>query len=399
MGQTHKRGRNKRRMSSARECIRMRRLLQSVGFAILSAAALSCAAVQDPFPNQPGVLSPEELGSAARAVQQVAGGEQFSLAASGRRDAARNLLAYAVFAAPLTDFSSRVKTRRQVVCNFLSFADKWQCLRPHDEFRMTANGITHVFSYQILQGSGNRQEAVDAADFMYSKCFEAQLAGVGVKPFTPSADVDYVNTILDDGTAIRVMTGPLGDGSSYWLQRTDRKADGCGFKIASARMVKQETAARAEPPPAGQQAPRAEQQEKPAPFELTEKAAAERARVKKEREDALARESAREWAELVAREAERSYAFNRAMGAALVVALLAVVLPWVLKPMLGVLVAALIAVVLAVAATVLFSLAGRIYGEALEGSLPISLPVLLLSWVSGIGFLGWAFVRQLRGKS
>lgn len=145
---------------------------------------------------------------------------------------------YALFASPLPDFSERVKVRRQVVCNYWSNGSVWRCSEPHDQFRMTANGMEHAFSHQIAGGSGDRRAVVDAVDFIYSRCWNDQFTAIGGKPFTPSPDSDFVSTVLDDGRGYTVITGPLSDGNSYRLEKTDRSGDDCGFRIHHVRLVK-----------------------------------------------------------------------------------------------------------------------------------------------------------------
>lgn len=215
---------------------------------VLIAAALAAGCVQPDkppvdvpyaFPDQPGALTAEEIRAATDAVKPRFGsGPVLPLVASGKRNPAHPMPGYALFAAPLADYSVRVKARKQVVCNQWRDGMVWRCGTLYDEFRMSANGLAHVFSYQVLQGSGAPQVALDAVDFMYSRCFGTQFAAIGGKPFTPSQDTDFVNTVLDDGKGLRVITGPLGDGDSYQLQKTDKSVDNCGFRIQSARIAK-----------------------------------------------------------------------------------------------------------------------------------------------------------------
>lgn len=207
--------------------------------AALFGAALSCAAAQDPFPNQPGALSANEIQAAAAAMKSaLRGAAELPLFASGRRSGGHMMPSYALFASPLPDFSERVKVRRQVICNYWSNGSVWRCSEPHDQFRMTANGMEHAFSHQIAGGSGDRRAVVDAVDFIYSRCWNDQFTAIGGKPFTPSPDSDFVSTVLDDGRGYTVITGPLSDGNSYRLEKTDRSGDDCGFRIHHVRLLK-----------------------------------------------------------------------------------------------------------------------------------------------------------------
>jgi len=215
----------------------MRLIARFAGIALLLASTPSHAAPLDAFPNQPGALTAEEIGAASSAMLAAPGADPaLPLVATGKRSPGHFMPMYALFASPPADYSDRVKMRKLVICNFIGGA--WRCGAPVEEFRMTAHGMEHAFTYQVINGPGNRQTAVDAADFLHSPCFSAQYAAIGGKPFTPSPDADYVNTVVDEGTALRVVTGPLGDGDSYALEKTDKAADSCGFRLKSARIAK-----------------------------------------------------------------------------------------------------------------------------------------------------------------
>ena len=210
----------------------------------LLAVALPCAAAKDPFPNQPGALTEAEIAAATVRMKMTPGSEDLPLVASGKREAGHMMPMYAVFASPLVDFSERVKTRRQIWCNYWTNRSDWQCTPAHDEFRATTRGIEHVYSYQVAQGQGDRQAAAEIADYMYSQCFNSHFAAIGGKPFTPSPDNDYVSVVVDvmlDGSnGYNVMTGYQGPGGGpvnmFRLERTDRKKDGCGFRMPHARI-------------------------------------------------------------------------------------------------------------------------------------------------------------------
>lgn len=215
----------------------MRTIARLAGIVFLVTAMPLHAVVTDPFPDQPGALSAEEIQAATGAMASAPGtGPALPLVASGKRSPGHLMPSYALFAGPLENYSDRVRTRKQIICNFMAGA--WRCGAPVDQFRMSANGIEHVFTYQIVQARGDRQTAVDVVDFVYSQCFNTQFAALGGTPFTPSPDADFVSVVLDDGTGYTAITGPLGDGDSYRLEKTDRSADGCGFRIRHARMAK-----------------------------------------------------------------------------------------------------------------------------------------------------------------
>ena len=200
------------------------------------AATLSHAAPPDPFPNLPGLVSAEEIAAATAAMRMMPGSEDLPVVASGRREEGHPMPSYVVFASPLVDFSGQVKTRRQAWCNYLRFTSAWQCTEVHDGFYATSRGIEHAYSYRMTQGQGNRQAAAEIADYMYSQCFNNQYEAIGGKPITPSTDANHVSMVEDDGKGFKVITGFRGDGDSFRLERTDRKDDGCGFRMVHARI-------------------------------------------------------------------------------------------------------------------------------------------------------------------
>jgi hypothetical protein len=205
------------------------------GILLFLAAAVSRAAAPDPLPDQPGALTREDIQAATEAMKaRLGSGQELPLVASGKRLPGMAVDRYALFATPFVDYSARVKLRTRLLC----FGASWRCPQPGDEFQMSANGIEHVFFYGVLQGTPDRQTAVDVVDFMYSPCFAAQFAALGGTPFTPSPDADYVRAVTDDGKGIGVSTGPYADNNSYRLQKTDKSADGCGFRIEHARNAK-----------------------------------------------------------------------------------------------------------------------------------------------------------------
>jgi len=215
----------------------MRLIARFAGIVLLLAAAPSGAAPLDPFPDQPGALSAEEIQAASSAMRSAPGADPaLPLVATGKRSPGHFMPMYALFASPPADYSDRVRMRKLVICNFI--AGSWRCGAPLDEFRMSANGIEHAFTYQVIRGEGNRQRAVDAAGFLHSPCFSTQYAAIGGTPFAPSPDADYVNTVIDEGTTLRIVTGPLGDGDSYVVEKTDQAADNCGFRLMNARIAR-----------------------------------------------------------------------------------------------------------------------------------------------------------------
>jgi hypothetical protein len=206
------------------------------GILLCLTATLSPAAAPDPLPDQPGALTPEDLQAAAAQAKALPGsGAELPLVASGTRLPGQAVERYALFATPFAAYSPRVMVRTRILCNF--FGGMWRCNGPGDEFQMSANGIAHTFAYSVLKGSADRQTAVDAVDFMYSPCFAAQFAALGGTPFVPSPGTDYVRAVTDDGNGLGIATGPFADNNSYQLQKTDRKADGCGFRIQHARIA------------------------------------------------------------------------------------------------------------------------------------------------------------------
>lgn len=215
--------------------MRIRLVLAAAAFAALAGTS-SHAAAFEPFPNQPGALSEAQIQAATDAMRPMLRGEpELPLAASGRRSEGHVMPSYVLFASAASDFSERVKVRRQIICNYFRPASRWECSTPHDHFRMTANGIEHAFSHQIVKGPGDRQGAVGAVDYVYSQCFRAQFAALGGKPLSPVPDADFVSAVVDDGEGFDVLTGPLAGKDAYRLEKTDKAKDNCGFRIVHAR--------------------------------------------------------------------------------------------------------------------------------------------------------------------
>lgn len=345
---------------------------------LLGAAIVAPAFGADPFPNQPGALSLEEIKAATAVMESRLGGERAPpLVASGKRHPGHPMPGYALFAAPLVDYSDRVKVRKRVVCNQWREARQWRCSSLHDEFRMSANGLEHVFAYQVTQGSGNSQTAVDVAGFMYSQCFNAQYTAISGKAFTPSPDSDYVNTVVDDGKGFNVVTGPLGDGNSYRLEKTGRSVDNCGFRIQDVRVAKPDLTL---PEIYAKEAERQAANERAA-IEV-EQAEARRKAEEQQKARALSSVTIAGWT------TSRNDLVGKLMVAAIIVSLAAIVAPWFVGFVGNRWAAAAIAGVLAVAATGLFLTAEFFYmpGDTVRLDLFFIPPLLLLAWAQSIRY-------------
>jgi hypothetical protein len=206
---------------------------------LLGSAVLAPVFAADPFPDQPGALSPAEIQDATAVMKSTLGGEPaLPLVASGRRGPEHVMPGYTLFASPVTDFTDRVKARRQIVCNFISPMGKWQCTRPQTELRMTAQGVEHVFTYVVDAGPGDAQAAVDVADYMYSPCFGLQFSALGGEKGTPPINLSAITTVVRDKGGFTVRTGPDEQPDVYRVESTDRKVDGCGFRIVGVRLGK-----------------------------------------------------------------------------------------------------------------------------------------------------------------
>lgn len=213
----------------------MRRLLPIAIFVLL-AATLARAAAPDPFPNQPGALSQEETRAVMEAMMSQLGGEKpLPLIASGKRAPDHFLPAYALFAAPVADYSDRVKTRRQVICNFMKTTSGWQCTKPQTEFRMTAQGIAHVFTHVVDSGPENPKDAVEVADYLYSGCFAARFKAIGGAN-APVFNLFPITAVVSDRSGFTVRTGPDEAPDVYRVERAE--LPGCQFTIQYARLGK-----------------------------------------------------------------------------------------------------------------------------------------------------------------
>ncbi len=389
------------------------------GIVVLGAAFLFpafAAGPIDPFPDQPGALSAAEIQDTTEAMKSMLGTEPaLPLVASGKRRPEHMLPGYALFATSFTDYSAQVRTRRQVICNFFRPMGKWQCTKPHTEFRMTARGIKHVFTYVVDQGPEDSRIAVDVAGFMYSPCFVVQFKALGGANGAPTFNAFPITTVVSDSGGYTVRTGPDDGGDVYRLTKTNRSADGCGFNIVSVRMGKtglalpesyaKELAAQwakvVVPQPAEVGATETGTK-LPESYELTERAAKERAeRDAKERAEHDAKELAQQQASVrtfpeVMASTEAMRRRNRAemmMGGAMLSGLAALVAPWLvlLVNRWG---AAAAAGVLAVAGTTLFLTTEQdMVGGNIRIDLIIIPALMLVAWIETVGLGVWAFRR------
>jgi len=201
---------------------------------LLLAAVAARAAAPDPFPNQPGALSAQEIAAATDAMKAQLGGEAAPpLVASGKRAPGHFFPAYVLFATPLADAGGGVRTRRQVICNYLASLSSWQCTKPHDQVHMKSQGLEHVFDYVVDSGRESLQDAVEAVRFLYTPCFEAQYRELGSpRPFARHPAL----TVVGHGDALTVRAGTGEAADAYRILKTERQADGCGFRIHHVRL-------------------------------------------------------------------------------------------------------------------------------------------------------------------
>lgn len=212
-------------------------LARMAGVISLVAALLPPAFAANPLADQPGALFPAEIQAAREAMRAAAGREQLELIASGKRSGEHVLAGYAVFAGPPVTVSGRIKSRRRVICNFVRPAGRWQCPPPHEVMQVTANGVEHAFAYVAIEGSADKGEGVDIADYLYSACFAAQFKAAGGTKGAPPFNAYPINIIMKGpGAAITVRTGLEPEEDVYLLEKADAKAVGCGFKMKGVRM-------------------------------------------------------------------------------------------------------------------------------------------------------------------
>ena len=213
---------------------------QFAAYAFLWATALSCAA--DPFPNQPGALSEQDIQAAQDAMTQMLGSEpRLPLAASGRRVPGHVMPSYVIFAAPPARKSARVLAQRRVICNFFGPAGQWRCSTPHDALHVDANGVKHVLLPQAQEGSMDVAEAVEIADYLYSACFAAQFKRLDEARDVTSFNALPIHTIMKrPGPAYSVFTGMWPDEDIYSLIGSVKPADGCRYKVVSVTFGKRE---------------------------------------------------------------------------------------------------------------------------------------------------------------
>jgi hypothetical protein len=277
----------------------MQLLAMLAGIFLLGAALLPAVFAAEPFPDQPGALSPEEIKAATNALRHITlSAAQYRLAASGKRESRSPLPAYAVFDYPPEKVSERIEARRRIVCNFVRVTDKWQCAREQLEVRVQTRGVEHVISLFTLEGiTGDGRTAGEVVDFMYSPCFGDQYRALaGPRAAAPPLPRSINSMIVLPGS-INVLTGLAGAEDTHALEPDagpNRQA--CAFRLTAIHLGKggalvAQKGAIVTPPPAQEPA-----------YELTEKAAQERAeqaakeRAKEDAERAEARKREAEWA-------------------------------------------------------------------------------------------------------
>ena len=218
--------------------------LAPIVLAVLAAALFGAAPVlvADPFPNQPGALSEQEIQAAQDAMTPMLGSEpRLPLAASGRRIPGHAMPSYVVFAAQPARKSGRVLAQRRVICNFFDPAGPWRCSAPHDALHVDANGVKHVLVPQALEGSMDDAETVEIADYLYSACFAAQFRRLDEARDVTSFNTLPIHTIMKrPGPAYSVFTGMWPDEDVYSLIGSVKPADGCRYGIVSVTFGKRE---------------------------------------------------------------------------------------------------------------------------------------------------------------
>ena len=221
----------------------MRRLVKFGTMIVIGSALAVPVVVADPFPNQPGALSEQEIQAAQDAMTPMLGSEpKLPLSASGRRIPGHTMPSYVVFATPPARKSGRVLVERRVICNFFGSANTWRCSMPHDALLVDANGVKHKFSLQAIEGPAmDDAEVLEIADYVYSECFAAQFKALDEAKDVTSFNTLPIHTIMKrPGPAYSVFTGMWPDEDIYSLIGSVKPADGCRYKIVSVTFGKRE---------------------------------------------------------------------------------------------------------------------------------------------------------------
>ena len=208
---------------------------------LLGALLQAPAFAADPFPDQPGALTPKEIEAANVALRWITlQAAQYKLITSGKRDPASPLPAYAVFAMPPANVTDRIATRRHIVCNFVRVTGKWQCARSQLEARVEARGVEHVLSLVALEGmTDDGRTAGEVVDYMYSPCFRGQYRALAGRGAAPPPNPRTISSVIVSPDSINVMTGPVGAEDTHVLDRNAGKnRQECAFNLTAIHLGK-----------------------------------------------------------------------------------------------------------------------------------------------------------------
>ena len=346
-----------------------------LAIAMLLAALLPSAFAEFPdrHPIQPGALSAEQIQAATEAMKLKLGtGPALELVASGIRDAEGFLptFGYVVFATPFANFSDRVKTRKRILCSLISGTSQWQCSDPHDEIQMTANGVDHDFlSAHVPAGPRDLQLSVDIADFMYSRCFAAQLKALGGAKGAPPIKLISIDSVNSYSGGYAVTIGSDREGDVYRLEKINKISDGCKFKIIHAVLRK-----------AGVELPKGFKKRPASPEEKERKRIAEMNKgIEQHSIESKRRQAVGKWL----------------LWPGLLCGLAALIAPWLVLPRKGRWKAVATAGGLTGALVILTYLHAN-FGDAGK-ELLLSLFLILLTVMMTAGLSIWAVVRAIRG--
>lgn len=189
----------------------------------------------DPFPDQRGVLTPDELREANAAMQSARGAEpKLPLVASGRR--AGGVLAYAVFSAP-PEGEPGASMRRRLFCHAAKGPPRpgeWTCDRETlHEIRLQGM-MPQLFAYQAADGAEDPRLPGRIAAY-FARCFGDQYQELTGQPH--AARVPAVSRVMTERGSVHVSVGEGDTFDEHYTLAANEPGPGraCDFQLLAGR--------------------------------------------------------------------------------------------------------------------------------------------------------------------
>lgn len=198
--------------------------------AILASCAKETSVGPEPFPNQPGALTAQELQAASAAARTT-----FPLVSSGKRAAAHPMSAYAVFAGEPAQPAANVVARKRIVCNYWAQQNAWRCGGTQSHYEVDAGGRKHRFSvFAMGVPEASPQLLAELAEYSVSACFGEQLQKLAAG--RPVPKIAHLEDVGQEGSMFLLRTDMTTQPNVYYAQRLEPAQAGCRFGLKSVRI-------------------------------------------------------------------------------------------------------------------------------------------------------------------